>query len=171
MDILQVSRESLGCGGYGDIVLGELLPPDRRAGTKVAVKQLRGTGTKAECERTAIVSYLPNSGPIGIKPYIRQVFARELKVWAGVEHPHIVPLVGFHLSKSRDIAWLISPYMKHGNIREYLSGQKTPRLTRMRLVSLESISIYPELKYGLPSSMKLPMEYITFMTSTYVMAI
>lgn len=39
-----------------------------------------------------------------------QALGRELKVWSRVNHPNVVPLIGFHLSPTVDAAWLLSPW-------------------------------------------------------------
>ncbi|KAG8924168.1 hypothetical protein FRC01_011860 [Tulasnella sp. 417] len=46
--------------------------------------------------------------------------ARELKVWAGLRHPHVLALLGFYLDEDYKIAVLISEYMIHGDLKDYI---------------------------------------------------
>ncbi|KAG8898586.1 hypothetical protein FRB99_007341 [Tulasnella sp. 403] len=108
---------TIGVGGYGTVHRAVL-----RQGTRgdqkivVAVKKLRGSGGRDKCLRLAI-------GLI-----------RELAVWANLSHENIIPLIGFHLSERLDQAWLISPYMAHGNIVDYLRHVQASEQHRLDLV-------------------------------------
>lgn len=64
-----------------------------------------------------------------------QRLARELKVWGAVDHPNLLPLIGFHLSDDMATALLISPFMAHGHIQEYLEKHKPTAQKRLQLVS------------------------------------
>ncbi|KAG8898807.1 hypothetical protein FRB99_007140, partial [Tulasnella sp. 403] len=44
---------------------------------------------------------------------------RELEVWAKLDHPNILPLVGFHLSSELDEAWLVLLYASNRNVFKY----------------------------------------------------
>ncbi|KAG8920801.1 hypothetical protein FRC01_000583 [Tulasnella sp. 417] len=50
--------------------------------------------------------------------------APELKIWAGFRHPHVLPLMGYYLDNDYKIAVLISRYMIHGDLKEYIDQQK-----------------------------------------------
>ncbi|KAG8953579.1 hypothetical protein FRC00_006221 [Tulasnella sp. 408] len=60
--------------------------------------------------------------------------ARELKVWAGLQHPHILPLLGFYLGDDYKSAMLISEYMDHGDLKNYIAKVKPPLDERLSLV-------------------------------------
>ncbi|KAG8924842.1 hypothetical protein FRC01_010979 [Tulasnella sp. 417] len=60
--------------------------------------------------------------------------ARELKVWAGLQHPHVLPVVGYHLEKSYTRAVLISDYIVRGNLWEYVEREKPSWDLRLRIV-------------------------------------
>ncbi|KAG8896849.1 kinase-regulated stress-responsive transcription factor skn7, partial [Tulasnella sp. 408] len=60
--------------------------------------------------------------------------ARELKVWAGLQHPHILPLHGFYLASDYKSAVLISEYMGCGNLHDHIEIRKPPFDERLRLV-------------------------------------
>ena len=71
-----------------------------------------------------------------------QEFAREARVWAGLDDPHIVPIVGFYLDEILDRAWLISPYMGNGNVRYFLNRMKPDMRVRLRMVSHRRPSVH-----------------------------
>ncbi|KAG9023045.1 hypothetical protein FS837_006032, partial [Tulasnella sp. UAMH 9824] len=87
----------VGRGGYGDVLLATLNRPSQIP-IQVAVKELRSELWKQEAFR----------------------LARELKIWAKVNHPNILPLIGYYLSESYGIARFISPLMSNGNVSQYL---------------------------------------------------
>ncbi|KAG8916432.1 hypothetical protein FRC01_003153 [Tulasnella sp. 417] len=106
----------IGCGGYGEVYLAHLTKSSETPPQKVAVKQLRIVQSKEVRRRIAIR------------------FARELKVWAAAKHPNILELVGFYLSENYGCAQLISAYIAHGNVKDYIKTCN-PRLEiRLNLV-------------------------------------
>ncbi|KAG9027287.1 hypothetical protein FS837_004315 [Tulasnella sp. UAMH 9824] len=60
--------------------------------------------------------------------------ARELKVWAGLQHPHVLPLLGFYLDNDCKSAVLISEYMNHGDLKSYIAKVKPSLDERLSLV-------------------------------------
>ncbi|KIO30968.1 hypothetical protein M407DRAFT_68727, partial [Tulasnella calospora MUT 4182] len=60
--------------------------------------------------------------------------ARELKIWAGFRHPHVLPLMGYYLDKDYKIAVLISQYMIHGDLKGYINEQKPSWGARLHLM-------------------------------------
>ncbi|KIO31665.1 hypothetical protein M407DRAFT_67706, partial [Tulasnella calospora MUT 4182] len=62
--------------------------------------------------------------------------ARELKVWAGLQHPHVLPLLGFYLGDDYKSAVLISEYMDYGDLKSYIAKTKPSFNERLRLVCL-----------------------------------
>ncbi|KAG8913773.1 hypothetical protein FRC01_004392, partial [Tulasnella sp. 417] len=60
--------------------------------------------------------------------------ARELKVWAGLRHTHVLPLVGFYVGDNYDSAVLISEYMVHGDLKDYIVKMKPSYDERLYLV-------------------------------------
>ncbi|KAG8915079.1 hypothetical protein FRC00_008157, partial [Tulasnella sp. 408] len=95
----------LGAGTYGEVVLGTLdgassIPKD------VAVKRLKAVGIRGERVRLA------------------KRLARELKVWAKIQHPNVVELLGYYLDEKYESPLLISTLMPNGNILEYIERAK-----------------------------------------------
>lgn len=66
--------------------------------------------------------------------------ARELKVWAELDHPHILPLLGYYLDIEYKTAILISEYMPCGDLKEYLDREDPPFDLRFSFVRLECLS-------------------------------
>ncbi|KAG8891972.1 hypothetical protein FRC00_012864 [Tulasnella sp. 408] len=105
----------VGSGGYGEVLLATMdsaLPSAR----EVAVKQLRAVGTR------------------GIRVRMAFRLARELKIWAQARHPNILELIGFHLSENYETAQLISPFMRYGNVSQYIARVQPEVGTRIEFV-------------------------------------
>ncbi|KAG8897479.1 hypothetical protein FRC01_011324, partial [Tulasnella sp. 417] len=60
--------------------------------------------------------------------------ARELKVWAGLRHPHVLPLLGFYLDDDYVTAVLISEYMVYGDLKDYITKMAPTYFERLHLV-------------------------------------
>ncbi|KAG8895094.1 hypothetical protein FRB99_000769, partial [Tulasnella sp. 403] len=58
---------------------------------------------------------------------------RELRVQSTLNHPNVLPLLGFYLSVSLDEAWIVSPYAAKGNIYEYLEHTSPGMEKRLEL--------------------------------------
>ncbi|KAG8952962.1 hypothetical protein FRC04_003414 [Tulasnella sp. 424] len=86
-------------------------------GQVVAVKQLRAWG--GDFERTRIAVRL----------------AREIRIWASLHHPNVLPLVGFFLSEDRDVAWLVSSYQSYGNVTQYIQRVRPGFARRLGLLA------------------------------------
>ncbi|KAG8933272.1 Receptor-interacting serine/threonine-protein kinase 3 [Tulasnella sp. 417] len=101
-------------GGFGDVQVSTLDPGTPSAKLVVA-KTVRLVHTKKRPHRFTLR------------------FARELWVWAGLDHSHILSLLGYYLDKDRKIAILISDYMSNGDLKEYLEIQNPSWNTRLGL--------------------------------------
>lgn len=55
-------------------------------------------------------------------------------MWAGLQHPHILPLLGFCLSDALDTAWLLSPLATLGDINQYVAATQADQIRRLQLV-------------------------------------
>ncbi|KAG8903838.1 hypothetical protein FRC01_008966, partial [Tulasnella sp. 417] len=65
--------------------------------------------------------------------------ARELKVWARLHHPNILPLLGFYLSDDCETASLISEYMVYGDLKDYITKMEPTYFERLQLVLANKI--------------------------------
>ncbi|KAG8912031.1 hypothetical protein FRC00_005379, partial [Tulasnella sp. 408] len=61
-------------------------------------------------------------------------FARELKIWAELRHPHVLPLLGYYVDIGYKTAVLISEYMIHGDLKDYIELQEPSLDQRLYLV-------------------------------------
>ncbi|KAJ7262839.1 kinase-like domain-containing protein [Mycena rebaudengoi] len=83
----------IGCGGFGDVYRGIWHK------TNVALKVVRTGG--------------------GIIPTSKAIL-REIEIWSTLRHPNVLPFLGAnHLD---DRPFIVMPYMKYGNAREYLQN-------------------------------------------------
>ncbi|KAH7338986.1 kinase-like domain-containing protein [Rhizoctonia solani] len=87
------SKNPICQGGFGDIYRGNLLD-----GTCVAVKTAR---------------FVTDRDPKHLKHA-----AQELHAWSKLKHRNIIPLLG--LVVFRDRIGMVSPWMRHGNLPQYL---------------------------------------------------
>ncbi|KAG8896866.1 hypothetical protein FRB99_008607 [Tulasnella sp. 403] len=58
---------------------------------------------------------------------------RELGVQSTLDHPNVLPLLGFYLSKTLEEAWLVSPYATNGNLYDYLERVNPHTEVRLKL--------------------------------------
>ncbi|KAG8899704.1 hypothetical protein FRC00_001064, partial [Tulasnella sp. 408] len=113
---LRITENRNGLGKYNDICLGTL-DGMTSAPREVAVKTLR-TG-----------------GITGDRLRMTKRLARELHIWARVEHPNIIPLIGYCFDENSGTPLLISPFMANGNVSAYITRTEPPIEQRLRLVS------------------------------------
>ncbi|KAG8905502.1 hypothetical protein FRB99_008847, partial [Tulasnella sp. 403] len=92
----------IGAGGYGTVHRGVLQKGLFASKTTVAVKKLYTTGSQGKRVEVALD------------------LVRELTVQSTLNHPNVLPLIGFHLSKTLEEAWLVSPHAVNGNVYDYL---------------------------------------------------
>ncbi|KAG8981515.1 hypothetical protein FRB93_008571 [Tulasnella sp. JGI-2019a] len=108
---LEIDESSvIGRGGFGVVMRGKLSGYH----SEVAIKRLRSDETR------------------DIRVAKRLI--REMKAWSGLEHPNILPLIGFYLSKGLDLALIVCPLQFHGNVKDYLQRVKPSILERLTLV-------------------------------------
>ncbi|KAG8906476.1 hypothetical protein FRB99_006791 [Tulasnella sp. 403] len=105
----------IGVGGFGTVHRGVLRKNMFAPKIVVAVKKLHTTGERDKRIRVALE------------------LVRELTVQSTLDHPNILPLLGFHLSHDLGEAWLISPYAPNGNIADYLEKADPPVSLEKRL--------------------------------------
>ncbi|KAG8906621.1 hypothetical protein FRB99_006491 [Tulasnella sp. 403] len=105
----------IGAGGFGIVHRAVLQKWPFAPKVHVAVKKFHTTGEWEELLRVALA------------------LVQELNVWAKLNHPNILPLVGFHLNSSLEEAWLVSPYATNGNLFEYLERTRLGLDTRLEL--------------------------------------
>ncbi|CAE6348824.1 unnamed protein product [Rhizoctonia solani] len=104
LDESKCSEHALSNGGFGDIFRGAL-----RDGTRVGIKRLRLQLNSA-----------------GDKEKQLKHAARELYIWSKCEHPNILPLIG--MTQFRNQISMVSPWMEHGTLSNFLS--RRPQLNR-----------------------------------------
>lgn len=130
-----LDSSQIGSGGYGEVVLATLGTSSRQPNPRqVAVKQLRTVGTSGTRIRVALVSFMDKNRSTSADHNVQRL-ARELKIWAKLNHPNILDLLGYYLSKNFEIARLVSPLMINGNIATYITQHQPDMGQRLDLVS------------------------------------
>ncbi|KAG9035206.1 hypothetical protein FS837_002000 [Tulasnella sp. UAMH 9824] len=119
-------------GGFGDVQVSTL-DPETPLSKLVAAKTIRLRTQNQDHQRLAFR------------------LARELKVWAGLEHPHVLPLLGFYLDEEYKMAVLLSEYMVYGDLKDYTVQQKPSWEMRLHLVSA-SVSLWKSWLNGVSRS-------------------
>lgn len=64
---------------------------------------------------------------------------REGVVWAGLEHPNILPFIGYHFDEYAVEAWLICTWQPNGNVAHWLA--KRPPYLKERLKFVRRVFI------------------------------
>ncbi|KAG9023989.1 hypothetical protein FRB95_012222 [Tulasnella sp. JGI-2019a] len=99
----------IGRGGFGVVLQGTY----SRYHSAVAVKRLRSDETQ------------------DIRVAKRLV--REMKAWSKLQHPNILPLIGFYLSTNLELALIVCPLLPDGNMALYLQKENPSSLEQLRL--------------------------------------
>ncbi|EJD36959.1 kinase-like protein, partial [Auricularia subglabra TFB-10046 SS5] len=76
---------------------------------------------------------------------------RELRAWRAVQHPYILPLLGFNDSNGNDPLLLITPWMTNGNLTEHLRrypGADRPRLVHQIAEGLSYLHMVAKIVHG-----------------------
>lgn len=59
-----------------------------------------------------------------------------MKIWSDLDHPNVLPFLGFHLNAEMDDAFLISPFEPLGDVSQYIKREQPSLDSRFELVSL-----------------------------------
>lgn len=62
-------------------------------------------------------------------------------VWSACNHDHILKFVGHSFTEDRKKAYLVSPFMKNGNIQHYLSKHEISLPQRLEFVGCVTVQI------------------------------
>ncbi|KAG8946870.1 hypothetical protein FRC03_001244 [Tulasnella sp. 419] len=108
-------------GGYSDIYQGTLRTNDREV--EVAIKVLRVRGAN-------------DASDVAERLYKR--FHREVLLWRTLQHPNIVPLLGYIVLSDESPA-LVSPWYTNGNVNDYLKLHKDANRCNMVLDVLNGL--------------------------------
>lgn len=95
-----------------------------------AAASWRWRGTSSRCSGT-----FKARSVVGPPTNNHQRLARELRIWARLDHPNILRLIGYYLSPDMVTAQLISPLAQHGHLGEYITRSKPSQEKRMELVN------------------------------------
>jgi len=62
-----------------------------------------------------------------------KAFASEIRVWARIEHPNILPFLGLHFRPRKSIGYLVFPWLPNGNVTQYLKSRPKDDAERLGL--------------------------------------
>ncbi|KAG8918038.1 hypothetical protein FRC01_002073 [Tulasnella sp. 417] len=128
----------LGKGGFGQVKMATLLPAKRSSGVRartVAVKILEADDWDVPPVRVEYVSFRVLNAVLPLIFLPKQRVAREVLVWSACKHEHILEFVGYSFSNDGATAYLVSPFLRNGNIKQYLSKKDVGPLQRLKFVS------------------------------------
>ncbi|EJD35392.1 kinase-like protein [Auricularia subglabra TFB-10046 SS5] len=103
------------------------LPSQDACGRGATATVLRGSVVQG----TSIEYLAVKVFPTFLTPTVKQLFIREIDVWQRFSHDRILPFIGQCTIGSTQVA-LVSPFMKNGNMCEYL--KENPKNNRLNLV-------------------------------------
>jgi len=118
IDDVLLSQEKEACTGgrTADLYLGEY------KNTRVAIQKFRRYGASGR----------------GVKP-MHKTFCSEIVIWKRFSHPNVLPLLG--VSKDQERFYMVSEWMEHGNVNQYL--KRHPGAARLQIL----LGIATGLKY------------------------
>jgi serine/threonine protein kinase len=67
--------------------------------------------------------------------YLKRV-RREVLVWRQLKHPFILPFMGIHTDESSPLVFIVSPWMRHGTLADYVEASPDYRQEITRLVGI-----------------------------------
>jgi len=108
-EVMRSSDHPVAGGGFADIYIGSY------GGIRVALKVLRIYGTQNQ-RREAV-----------------KAVAHEAIFWKNLDHPHILPFLGISNDAFVPHLCLVSPWMSHGNIMDYIEAH--PEVDRLPLLA------------------------------------
>jgi hypothetical protein len=121
-EVVLVDEVIRGCGGFADVYFGRHSKTDKY----VAVKQLR-----VHIQREEQLSKASNAlFPCSVLNKFSKNISRELRIWSSLDHPNILPLLGFTLRGNASFAF-ICEWMENGTLREYLKKHKEADIFQM----------------------------------------
>ena len=78
-----------------------------------------------------------------------QNLGREVRLWSKLDHPNVLPLLGYFFEGSKPIPNLVSEWMKNGTLIEYMRDRLLDALEMCRIVRFFSISSASQIERDL----------------------
>ncbi|KAG9045901.1 hypothetical protein FS837_005459 [Tulasnella sp. UAMH 9824] len=115
---LHIREKALGRGGYGVVKLAELVSDDKSTGGSV----------------TVAVKVLQTDDSAALPLRVAYRLTREMIAWSACHHENILPFVGYFLSQDLETAYLVSPFIRNGNVKDYLTSKQAKPEERLELI-------------------------------------
>lgn len=107
---------------------------------EVALKRLRIGGAAVD-EQVIRVRLLVLVLPLRNLTLLKR-FEREASTWRRLDHPHVLKFLGTYKREAH--LYLVSPFMRHGTLLEYVHDR--PNVNRVRLVSRQTRWVLARLR-------------------------
>jgi hypothetical protein len=110
-----VSSEAVSCGAFADIYKGVY------RGRAVALKRFREFlqgHTSDDVDKVSISDELTN-----VPPHASQRLRREIFVWQPLDHPNVLPFVGIDGTTFAPRLCMVSPWMPHGSLLDFIQAK------------------------------------------------
>ena len=127
----------IGHGAFSDIFRG-ICRIKRRRKVMTAMKRLR---MQVDAPLFKDVSSLTPIDLQIVSVLCPQIFEKEIYVWSKLQHPNILPLLGFAFDIDTGYPMLISEWMENGNALAYVRKTDPPSDVLLRLVCLVHLFI------------------------------
>jgi serine/threonine-protein kinase TNNI3K len=124
---IEVENTILGSSGFADVRRGRCM------GNLVAVKTLRATEQDdfLKIRKVSIVNILPATWD-AISIILPQQFCKEVVLWSTLSHPNVLAPAGVQGDMGKGQFSVVSEWMTHGNIMEYINNNHANRLELVR---------------------------------------
>lgn len=123
--LTSMSAEATGHGGFSEVFRGRA-QIEGRVEADVAVKRLRFHVKTTDCKRVRLDYYYSQSPVLNCRTF-HQLFEQEIYVWSKLNHPNVLPLLGYAFCGSTGYPLLISNWMRDGTAWSYVKAN--PQLT------------------------------------------
>lgn len=90
-----------------------------------------------------------------------QRLVREMKIWSGLRHQNILPLIGFYLSPELDEALIVCRLEPRGSLWDFTLQEKPSVVCRLRLVSLHFLKSWKQLNASVRRLIPLMASFIS----------
>ncbi|KAG8929155.1 hypothetical protein FRC01_004766 [Tulasnella sp. 417] len=115
---LHIREKALGRGGYGVVKLAEMVSDAKSTGGSV----------------TVAVKVLQTDDSSALPLRVAYRLTREMIAWSACNHENILPFVGYFLSRDLETAYLVSPFIRNGNVKDYLTSKEAKPEERLELI-------------------------------------
>jgi len=127
-NVTKIGEHPVAAGGFGEIWRGLI-------GGQMACLKVVKVYSNSDVQKLLRVCIQEAGLLLRYLPTGIQEFFKEAILWRQLDHPNVLPFLGLYfLDDSRQRVCLISPWMRNGNLRHFLSNNPDSSIDRARLV-------------------------------------